>query len=119
AASPERRLSTSPEGMPRVLPPQPGATSATAATIAMQPERMSRAYGLSPRVTFPSTGPGERPRFSRAPAPKSQTPILVTALLGDLGFPAITEKAASSPPARFVTGVVYVIKSKPVGRTPS
>ena len=51
----------------------------------------------SARGSFLNTGPAESPlprgdRLPRAPAPKSQTPTLVAALLGDLGFPAITTR---------------------------
>jgi hypothetical protein len=39
-------------------------------------------------------------RSPRAPAPKSQTPTLVAALLGDLGFPAATEDQREHSPKR-------------------
>jgi hypothetical protein len=38
-------------------------------------------------------------RLPRAPAPKSQTPTLVAALLGDLGFPAPTEDQHARSPS--------------------
>jgi hypothetical protein len=41
--------------------------------------------------------PGER-SVTAAPAPKSQTPTLVAALLGDLGFPALAERAKRYSP---------------------
>jgi hypothetical protein len=49
------------------------------------------------QASFRNTGPSESPpprgeQLPRAPAPKSQTPTLVAALLGDLGFPAITAR---------------------------
>jgi hypothetical protein len=69
--------------------------------LQLEPIAVRHGSGVTPehwprRPSFPHLA--QAPRLPRAPAPESQTPTLVAALLGDLGFPALTGRAKRYSP---------------------